>query len=179
VFREAGPERVFDLHVHALDGEGTSQPLLATEFAEQNAEISPNGRWLAYESTASGQFEIYVRPFPNVEDGQWLISRGGGTRPLWAPDGRQLFYLSPGGPLMAVSVQTDTNFVAGTAEVILEGAYYGSTAPSGRTYDISPDGTRFLMIKEGVASDDTSVPTELILVQNWFEELKRLVPTNN
>ncbi len=81
---------------------------------------------------------------------------------------------------MAVPVQTDTDFVAGNAEVLFEAEYYGSASgPPGRTYDISPDGTRFLMIKEGVASDDTSVPTELILVQNWFEELKRLVPTDN
>ena len=178
VFKEAA-DPGFDLHVRALDGEGSSEPLLATEFIEQNAELSPNGRWLAYESNASGQFQIYVRPFPNVHDGQWLISRSGGTRPLWARDGRELFYLSPDGPLMRVPVQTDANFVAGNAEVSFEEAYYGAGGPPGRTYDISPDGTRFLMIKEGVASDETSAPTELILVQNWFEELKRLVPTDN
>ena len=74
-------EQGIDLGVLSL--EGSSEPLLATEFAERNAEISPDGRWLAYQSNASGQNEIYVRPFPNVEDGQWLISSGGGTRPLW------------------------------------------------------------------------------------------------
>ena len=101
-------EQGIDLGVFSL--EGSSEPLLATEFAERNAEISPDGRWLAYQSNASGQNEIYVRPFPNVEDGQWLISSGGGTRPLWAPDGRELFYLAPGPRLMAVGIQTEPSF---------------------------------------------------------------------
>jgi len=172
VFRESGPEQSFDLGVLSL--EGSTEPLLATEFNELNAEISPNGRWLAYESDTSGQREIYVRPFPNVEDGHWLISKGGGERPLWAPDGRELFYLVPGTKLMAVDVQTETSFAAGNAEVVFEGRY--SEGPFGRTYDISPDGKRFLMIKESGSNETPS--TELILVLNWLEELKRLVPTD-
>ncbi|GMR23768.1 MAG: hypothetical protein BMS9Abin37_2232 [Acidobacteriota bacterium] len=172
VFRESGADQNADLGVLTLDG--ATEPLLATEFDERNAEISPNGRWLAYESNISGQSEIYVRPFPNVEDGQWLISKSGGQRPLWAPDGRELFYLVPGTKLMAVEVQTEPSFAAGNAKVVFEGPY--SEGPFGRTYDISPDGKRFLMIKER-ASEETSSP-ELILVLNWFQELKRLVPTD-
>ena len=155
-----------------LSLEGSPEPLLATEFNERNAEISPDGGWLAYQSNTSGQDEIYVRPFPNVEDGQWLISRGGGTRPLWSPDGRELFYLDSGNRLMAVDVQTKPSFAPGNAEELF-GGYYARQA--GRTYDISLDGERFLMIKQS-GSDETS-STEFILVQNWFEELKRLVPT--
>ena len=167
VFLEVGQNR--DLGVLSL--EGSSEPLLATEFAERNAEISPDGRWLAYESNASGQNEIYVRPFPNVEDGQWLISSGGGTRPLWAPDGRELFYLAPGARLMAVDVQTEPSFAPGNAEEVFAGYY----APAGgRPYDISPDGERFLMIKESAGVDST----EFITVINWHEELLRLVPVN-
>ena len=172
MFRESGPEQSFDLGVLSL--EGSTEPLLATQYNEMNAEISPNGRWLAYDSNASGQYEIYVRPFPNVEEGQWLISKGGGRRPLWAPDGRELFYLVPGTKLMAVDVQTETSFAAGNAEVVFEGRY--SEGPFGRTYDISPDGKRFLMIKESGSNETPS--TELILVLNWLEELKRLVPTD-
>ena len=163
-----------NLDLVVLSLEGSPEPLLATEFSERNGEISPDGLWLAYESNASGQYEIYVRPFPNVEDGQWLISRGGGARPLWAPDGRELFYLTPGRRLMAVGVQTEPSFAPGAAEEVFGGYYAG--AAFGRTYDISPDGERFLMIKES-GSDETS-STEFILVLNWFEELKRLVPTN-
>ena len=117
-----------------------------------------------------------MRPFPNVEDGQWLISRGGGARPLWAPDGRELFYLTPGRRLMAVGVQTEPSFAPGAAEEVFGGYYAPGGGAVGRTYDISPDGERFLMIKES-GSDETS-STEFILVLNWFEELKRLVPTN-
>ena len=71
------------------------ETLLATEFGELNGELSPDGRWMAYQSNQSGQFEVYVRPFPNVDDGQWLISPSGGTHPLWASNGRELFYRRP------------------------------------------------------------------------------------
>ena len=159
-----------------LSLEGSSEPLLATEFRERNPALSPDGRWLAYESNASGQNEIYVRPFPNIEDGQWLISTDGGTRPLWGADGRELFYLSRGAELMAVRVQTEPSFAPGNPEAILEGRKLTVETGPGRAYDISPDGERFLVVQELVGSTSA---TELILVQNWFQELERLVPTEN
>ena len=166
----SGTQEGWDLRVLSLGG--SSEPLLATEFNERNAELSPDGQWLAYESNASGQYEIYVRPFPNVDEGQRLISRDGGTRPLWAPDGRELFYLSRGGELMAVRVQTEPSFAPGNAQVVFGGR---TLAPAlGHSYDISPDGKRFLMIKEPTRDASS---TEIILVQNWFQELERLVPT--
>jgi len=169
-------EQGLDLGVISL--EGSSEPLLATEFNERNGEISPDGRWLAYESDESGQPEIYVRPFPSVDEGKWQVSTGGGRRPLWAPDGRELFYLASSGTrLMAVGVRTEPSFAPGNAEVVFEGSFFAPPGAPGRTYDIAPDGERFLMIKDS-GSDETS-STEFILVQNWFEELKRLVPTDN
>ncbi len=181
VFREnsaaSGPG--VNLGVRSMDADGTSESLLATEFNEMNAEISPDGDWLAYQSNASGQPEIYVRPFPDVDDGRWQISRGGGITPLWGPDGRELFYLSLGGQLTAVPVETDP-FAPGNPEVVFATRYLssGGGVAAGRTYDISPDGKRFLMIKEGGAGEETE-PTQLILVQNWLDELKRLVPVDN
>ena len=177
VFREDHPERGADLGVHSMDADGASAPLLTTEFSELNAEISPDGRFLAYQSNASGQNEIYVRPFPNVEDGQWPISSGGGTRPLWARDGQELFYLSSAGQLMGVHVQTEPSFTPGNAELVFEGDYFAPAegGTPGRTYDISPDGKRFLMIKESAGGDST----EFVVIINWFEELQRLVPTVN
>ena len=178
VFYETHPETVRDLHVRSMDADGTSTPLLVTEFNELNAEISPDGRWLAYLSDASGHFEVYVRPFPNVEDGQWLISRDGRTKPLWGRDGRELFYWSLSGQLTAVPIEAEGSFTFGNPEVVFEQTYLIGNRFRGRTYDISPDGKRFLMIKEGGPGDETEA-TQVILVQNWFEELKRLVPTKN
>ena len=85
----------FDLGMLSLEGERASTPLLNTEFTERNASLSPDGLWIAYQSNESGQFEIYVRPFPDVDAGRWQVSSDGGWWPLWAPDGRELFYVGP------------------------------------------------------------------------------------
>ena len=108
------------------------QPLLNTTFAEANGEISPNGRWMAYQSNESGTYQIYVRPFPNVDGGRWQISTTGGTKPLWAHNGRELFY-DGNGALMAVAVQaTDTTFSAGNPTKLFDtGPYAFNTG--GRT----------------------------------------------
>ena len=73
-----------DLKVLTLQGERRAEPLVQTAFNERNAEISPDGRWLAYHSNESGQDEIYVRPFPDANSGRWQISTGGGARPVGA-----------------------------------------------------------------------------------------------
>ena len=143
-------------------------------FWRAHAALSPDGRWIAFESTASGQREVYVRPFPDADSGRWLVSTDGGQQPLWGPDGRELFYWSNAG-LMAVPVETEPNFMPGNPELLFNLGAYSYSA--GRNYAVAPDGERFLMIKQS-GSDETS-STEFILVQNWFEELKRLVPTDN
>jgi len=157
-----------------------AEPLVQTSFAELNAEISPDGKWMAHQSNESGQEEIYVRPFPDVNSGRWQVSTTGGSRPLWARNGRELFYLAPAGALMRVAVERGSIFTAGTPGRVLEGSYLVGTTrgggESGRTYDVSPDGQRFLMIKEAGAYETSATP-QLIVVQNWFEELRRLVPT--
>ncbi len=168
-----------DLAVLTLTGDRQTTPLVKTTFAERNGEIAPDGRWLAYQSNESGQEEIYVRPFPNVDAGRWPVSTGGGTRPLWARSGEELFYLAPDGAVMRVAVEGGTTFTADTSTRLFHGPYFwGSSTGNFRTYDVSPDGQRFLMIKEAAATDDESSAPQLILVQNWFEELKRLVPAN-
>jgi Tol biopolymer transport system component len=165
-----------DLMMVALDGTRRVQPLVETPYAERNGVVSSDGRWLAYESNSSGQFEIYVAPFPNASTRQWLTSTGGGTRPLWAPSGQELFYVAPDGAIMAVRVDSrgDT-WGAGRPAKVVEGPYVtgGGTA---RTYDVSTDGRRFLMVKQTPAAQ-VAAP-QIIVVQNWLEELKRLVPVN-
>jgi serine/threonine-protein kinase len=163
-----------DVAVVALDNDRTVTPLLQTSFFEENAEVSPDGRWLAYQSNESGQYEVYVRPFPDVEGGRWLVSNGGGTRPAWSRDGRELFYLVEPGRVMTVPIQPGRTFTYGNPQVVFDGPYVAGNAA--RTYDVSPDGKRFLMIKRAAGAGDEPQPA-LILVQNWLEELKRLVPT--
>jgi serine/threonine-protein kinase len=166
-----------DLLQVELDGSHRVTPLLQTKFDERNGTVSPpDGRWLAYESNNSGSFEIYVRPFPNVGDGQWQVSTAGGRQPLWARSGKELFYIGADGTLMRVPVEASGGtWRAGAPVKLLEGRYYTGTG-SGRSYDVSPDGKRFLMIK-GPAAVTGATPPALVVVQHWNEELKRLVPT--
>ena len=174
VLREQQPGTAFDLRVVSLAGDRAVETLLATEFIELNGELSPNGRWIAYQSNQSGQQEVYVRPFPNVDDGQWQISTSGGTESLWASSGRELFYRR-GAELMTVPVEAESSFTPGTPEVVFNGPY---RLGLGRAYDVSADGQRFLMITEGGDAEGASAPPQIIVVQNWFEELRRLVPTD-
>ena len=85
----------YDLGLLMLDSDGRVALLIHTPASELNAEISPDGRWLAYESDESGQREIYVRPFPQVDGSRSRVSNGGGTRPLWGRNGKELFYMTP------------------------------------------------------------------------------------
>ena len=179
VIHETRPATGRDLVVLSLDGERPSEPLLATEFGERSAELSPDGRWLAYVSNASGRDEVYVQPFPNVDEGRWQISTSGGIQPVWAPDGGELLYRAPDGAVMRVPVQTQPTFTAGNGEVVFEGSYLvNAPVVPERTFDIAPDGQRFLMIKEDVPGNETAEEPHIVVVQNWFEELKARVPVN-
>ena len=181
VYRETTAESGYDLHLLTLPTEPgakpQTRPLAQSRFIEDGPDFSPDGRWLAYASDESGQGEVYVRPFPNVEAGRWQVSTQGGTHPIWARNGRELFYSTPSGALVVVPVQTEGGFSAGNPRVLFEGTYLLSTAPGGpRQYDVHPDGTRFLRITAG--NTQTAVAPHIVVVQNWFEELKRLVPVN-
>ena len=139
--------------VLAVNGDGRVAWLLKTTFSELNGEVSPDGRWLVYQSNQSGQFEIYARPFPGVDEGRLLVSTGPGWYRSWAQSGRELFYVAPDGSLMGVPVdlgQAGASFGLREPVKLVEGRGYFSAAatPSlGRTYDATPDGTRFLRIK--------------------------------
>ena len=171
VYRSGGNPPL-DLGVLELDG-GEPRLLLAEEFDELNGEVSPDGHFLAYQSNGSGRSEIYVCPFPDVDAGRWTISTAGGREPLWSPDGSELFYRTSDS-VMAVPIQTEPAFEPGSPEKLFTGSYAVRT---GRMYDIHPDGDRFLMIKPSETTEG-GARNDVVLVQNWFEELKRLVPTD-
>jgi serine/threonine-protein kinase len=157
---------------------GNAVPLLETRFEERGGIVSPNGRWLAYEANSSGQFEIYVRPFPGVNAGQWQVSTGGGIQPLWSANGTELFYMGPNGTMMSTTVDADArSWSAGTPRRLFANPSYYTGGGGGfltRHYDVTADGRRFLMVKDNSATASVNIA----VVQNWHEELKRLVPTN-
>jgi serine/threonine-protein kinase len=174
VLTEGSPTTGQDVMTMRLDGPPQVLPLVQTPFDERNGIVSPDGRWLAYEANDSGPFEIYVRPFPDVTRERWPISTSGGTQPLWARNGKELFYLAPDGALMRVAVTGGPAWVAGTPTKMFDGRYVvrasGNTL---RNYDISADDQRFLMMKEG-GSDAMGAPPQIVVVQHLDEELKRL-----
>ncbi len=154
------------------------EPLVQTLFFEDNGVISPDGRWLAYESNESSQFQIYVQPFPLVNGGRWQVSSRGGRWPLWAPNGRELVYVDREGLLATVPVQTSATptFSFGNPTKLLNTPYLEA---GGRTYDVSPDGQRFLMIKNVRAANQPATPppaATMIVVLNWLEEVQARLP---
>ena len=163
-----------DIFMVRLDGDGTPEPLVATPARENGGYISPDGRWLAYTSDESGRSEIYVRPFPEVDEGRWQVSTNGGTEASWALDGRELFYRD-GDKMMRVEVAATSAFAYKPPQVLFEGLY---DTHANRNYDVARDG-RFLMVKDVTPSDQASARKHLVLVQNWLGELERLVPTEN
>jgi eukaryotic-like serine/threonine-protein kinase len=175
ILHETGVKTGDDLDVLLLDGKSRPEPLIQTTFNEQHGELSPDGRWIAYDSNDAGQQQVFVRPFPNVNGGHWLVSPGGGSKPVWAHSGRELFYFS-GSAMMAVPVQTTSGFVAGNAVRLFDGAYYSAQTP--RVYDVDRSDQRFLMIKDPPAVvDPATKPATIVVVLNWFEELKPRVAT--
>jgi len=170
-----------DIGMMSLEGTRERKALLHEKHMESEPQISPDGRWMAYQSNESGKEEIYVRPFPDVNKGKWQVSNGGGVSPLWSRDGRELFYRN-GDVTMSVKVEADPTFKRGNPEILFRGTYISVTSGSvTRTpWDIHPDGKRFLMIKPpasaGAASTATVTQPKITIVVNWFEELKRRVP---
>jgi len=160
--------------VLALEGERKPMEFLATRFNERNPEFSPDGRWIALTSNQSGQDESYVKSYAD-QGGTIQISSDGGLEPMWAPDGKELFYRN-GDQMMVVSVVTEPTFQAQTPRLLFEGSYRYDDGGWSSNYDISPDGQRFVMVK---GTEQEAGAGHINVVLNWFEELKRLVPTGN
>jgi len=142
-------------------------PLEATKFSEYSPTLSPDDRWLAYSSNETGRDEVYVVPFPNTGTAKWPVSTRGGSEPLWSHHGNELFYRDASGNMISVTVSTSPTFSTGEARVLFSANRYIAN-PQHRQYDISRDDRRFLMV--GLIGGNSS--DKLIVVDNWFEELK-------
>jgi len=160
------PGSAVDIFLLSMDGERKVRPFLETQFNEWGARVSPDGRWIAYTSNESGRNEVYVQPFPGP-GGRSQVSTEGGSEPVWSRAGGEMFYRN-GDKMMAVDVNSrGASFVAAKPRLLFEGQYFAF--PGYSNYDISPDGRRFLMIKESGSGDAAAVQVNLIT--NWFEEL--------
>jgi Tol biopolymer transport system component len=145
----------------------TLRPLLAnSEFSRTNPQISPDSHWLAYTANDSGRFEVYVTSYPDAGP-KITISTDGGSAPFWSRNGRELFYRGfRNNKLMAVDIETSPTFRAGRPKPLIEGPY--------SSYDITPDGQHFLVIKAPAPAPEAS-GGQVTMVFNWFEELRRRV----
>ena len=180
VARENAPGRGHDLLLVRLGADGAEfTDFLTAEWNESNGDISPDGRWIAYQSDETGEYRIYVHSFPTIT-GRHGVSPGLGTQPVWSPDGRRLYYRS-GSRVLAVDVATEPTFeVLSTPELLFDEPDYVVWSNPGlvRTWDIHPDGSRFLMVSPGseVAAGDSDY--QVYLVTNWFEELRERMGGN-
>ena len=166
-----------DIGMISMEGDHARKPLLQEKYWEKDPMVSPDGRWMAYASNESGKYEVYVRPFPDVNNGKWQVSTSGGNTPLWSPDGRELYY-HIGDAAMAVPVETEPAFKPGKPKVLFQLTtnirVSGIDMRDWTYWDISPDGKRFLMLKDTAAAAEG--PRRINIVLNWIEELKQRVP---
>src|SRR5688572_9237648 len=170
VYRQ-GANAVSDLYARRLTGDTTPVALATSEFLERNPEVSPDNRYLAYASNESQRLEVYLRPFPRANESKWLVSTSGGMNPLWSRDGKELFYRDDHGDLIAVEVTAGTPPV-GRQRVLFSALPYIFASPH-RSYDVGRDG-RFLMLR--LVADAALESAPLVVVENFFEELRRKVP---
>lgn len=160
-------ETRWDVWVLPLDGTTKAVPFLQSTFSEAEASISADGKWIAYRTTESGQAEIYVQAYPGPR-GKWQISTRGGRVPMWGADGRELYYLTPEGAMMSVSVATEPAFQVGMPQRLFQ-ASPPSDDPGGRCYAVSADGRKFLILRP---IRERALPATMV-VMNWTAALGR------
>ena len=176
VYWASGTKTAQDQWILPFGGDRKPSPLLQATFNESHSQISPNGKWIAYQSNESGRVEIYVRPFPAGE-GKWQISANGGGNARWRPDGSEIFYMTSGslGKLMSVKVTpAGPAFEYGDSTELFDSGYVNFThGLAYHTYAVSPDGQRFLIPRPESAADAEVAPAPIIVVVNWTRALTR------
>ena len=169
IYTAINPKTGFDLMTLPMEGEKKPGAFLVTPFPEARGRLSPDGRWMAYQSNESGTTEVYVQPFPVSAEraGKHLISNGGGLEPLWRRDGKELFFLS-GRSIMAVDIDAATVFTASTPKRLFEANVHGVNG-GGYRWAVAADGKRFLLKTSG----DGGAQEPITLVLNWAAGLRK------
>ena len=145
------------------------RPLWDSKSQLYNAELSPDGRWVAYQSNESGRFEIYVHPFPDLKAGRWQVTFAGGAYPGWTGNGRELAFIAGDGRMNVLPVQTTPSFASGNATPLFATSdFFLGIA---RTYDLSPSGDRFVMLRVGREAE-VAANREVVVTSNWLGQLR-------
>jgi serine/threonine-protein kinase len=174
-FREGAPETGdADIMLTAVGTDAEPTALVASSFGEAGVVLSPDNRWMAYESNVSGRVEVFVRPFPDADLSRVPVSTNGGGSPVWAHNGRELFYVDGEAWLTTAAYETTPTFTITGRERLFEVGPYYREAAGWRAFDVSLDDESFLMISVS-GSGGSGVPTRMFYVQNYFEELKERV----
>jgi Tol biopolymer transport system component len=174
--RQAGPGTPpTNIWYLTLTDGGKPVPYLESEANKRQAQLSPDGRWLAYTTNESGMAQIVVQSFPDPKIDKVVITRNGGTQPRWRRDGRELFYISPDGKLMAVPVKAGETFQTGTESALFQTPLMAGGVGSLRGYDVSADGKRFLIISPlaGASPSSSTDSTPITAVVNWTAALRK------
>jgi Tol biopolymer transport system component len=143
-------------------------PYIVAPGLQQQAQFSPDGRFVAYSSDQSGAWEIYVQPFPNASDGKWMVSNGGGVEPRWSRDGRELFYFS-GQTLTALPVTLRPTFSSGAPVKLFDAPVLAGYTSDSHRWQVAPDGKRFLLLVK--AGNNQGAPLDVIV--NWPTLLRK------
>ena len=174
-----------DIYTLTVEGDAECKPLLASKYNETHPILSPDEKWIAYSSDETGRYEVWVRSYPNINNYKKQFSTDGGYNPLWSPDGQNLYYRN-GNAVMEVVFEAESTLMSNKPKELFPDIYFAKDYPNMTDWfpwDIHPDGKRFLMQKPSAVTggessgEDTATeePRKIIVVTNWFEELKDIV----
>ncbi|MDX1493380.1 MAG: hypothetical protein R3253_04925, partial [Longimicrobiales bacterium] len=156
-------------------GDSVLYPVASEPYDEKAAKLSPDGRWLAYESTETGRDEVYIRPYPNVTDGKWQVSTEGAINPVWARNGRELFYISQDMEMTVAELQLGDDFRVLSRQPLFSVADRQIFAQSNyASYDVALDDQSLYMVQFGAGA--AAEVNEFVLVQNWLTEIEERLP---
>jgi len=180
-FSEDNPGTNLDIVTLPIEGDETSgwkpgdpKPFLNSPAAEVEPAFSPDGRWMAYQSSESGSYEVFVRPFPGP-GGKWQVSTGGGVLPKWSRNGKELFYRTPDNKIMVVTYTTSSDSFHADKPQLWSPGQFTELGLFTYNFDLPPDGKRFVVLK-APGTGQTAAANKIAFVFNFFDELRRRVP---